>query len=504
VIYASQSTGLDTNPCTQASPCKTIAFGASNIRTGYPDHLLLKAGDVWTNDTFNDGGGRFRQSGVSASQPILLGTYGSGARPKIQSPINNPANYRGAVFGAIAATDGAFVAIQGIEMYAYTRDPANASFAGTIAVGADTNTNAIVSYNTTVNNLLWIEDCKISFYNYAVDQETGYDASNNPVPVSGYALTLYRNIILNSYTSVLGANSAGVYLEGAATNVLEQNLMDTNGWSPNAGIQGVGGGPTPKNRNVYIQGAPASASVQPTVTADGNIFSNGSTNEQFRPGGIVTNNLFLQQLLMCFSLGENTGTSFPATSPTITSSTIVGNVCLNPKDLPANSFQGYAAVPGGGGMALAQLSGSGIAFNNNIFATSNAASPYYNAYLLDWDSSNNVTAAATNIGFLFKAGATTTSGSGTDNVWNGYFDQNGINTGGSPDPFPHPSPTAPGSTSLAGDYYYSINGGTDASVSGYIAAGAARAGGTWPLNLGAYQANAYVQSGFNMTYRSTQ
>jgi hypothetical protein len=47
-IYLSSSGGSDTNPCTQAKPCKTLLKGYNMLRDGYPDWLLLKRGDVWT------------------------------------------------------------------------------------------------------------------------------------------------------------------------------------------------------------------------------------------------------------------------------------------------------------------------------------------------------------------------------------------------------------------------------------------------------------------------
>ena len=53
VIYVSSSTGSDSNTgLSPNSPLKTIAAGEALLRNGYPDQLLLKAGDTFVNQSF--------------------------------------------------------------------------------------------------------------------------------------------------------------------------------------------------------------------------------------------------------------------------------------------------------------------------------------------------------------------------------------------------------------------------------------------------------------------
>ena len=55
VIYVSSSTGSDSNTgLSPNSPLKTIAAGEALLRNGYPDQLLLKAGDTFVNQSFGD------------------------------------------------------------------------------------------------------------------------------------------------------------------------------------------------------------------------------------------------------------------------------------------------------------------------------------------------------------------------------------------------------------------------------------------------------------------
>src|SRR6185437_5573374 len=79
VIYCSSSTGNDTNTgLSPQSPVKTLARGESLLRNHNGDQLLLKAGDVFSGNFIF-----WTLSGASAQNPMVLGSYGTGARPEI-------------------------------------------------------------------------------------------------------------------------------------------------------------------------------------------------------------------------------------------------------------------------------------------------------------------------------------------------------------------------------------------------------------------------------------
>lgn len=82
LIYVSSSMGNDKNTClSEASPCKTLKAGMAKMRAGYPDHIYLKRGDVWRNETLLG-----LSSGRSVDEPAILAYYGmNGARPKLIS-----------------------------------------------------------------------------------------------------------------------------------------------------------------------------------------------------------------------------------------------------------------------------------------------------------------------------------------------------------------------------------------------------------------------------------
>ena len=84
LIYVSMSTGSDLNDgFAPARPKQTLAAGASLLRDGYPDWLLLRRGDEW-----NEGFGSFSVSGRSEAEPIVVSSYGSGE----SNPSINPSD----------------------------------------------------------------------------------------------------------------------------------------------------------------------------------------------------------------------------------------------------------------------------------------------------------------------------------------------------------------------------------------------------------------------------
>src|SRR5690606_15665788 len=109
--------GNDKNTClTEAAPCKTIAAGVKKMRNGYPDHLYLKRGDVWRDQTLNN-----LVSGRNSKEPAVISFYGqSGKRPKIE--VSSASN--------IHKTRIQFVHFIGLEISAYKMDPKNSAFTG--------------------------------------------------------------------------------------------------------------------------------------------------------------------------------------------------------------------------------------------------------------------------------------------------------------------------------------------------------------------------------------
>ncbi|MCS7033720.1 MAG: hypothetical protein NZ561_06955, partial [Phycisphaerae bacterium] len=80
VIYVSSSSGNDASDGSSPSrPVRTLQRAQALVRDGSADWMLLKRGDSF--EAFGD----WRKRGRSAQEPILIGAYGQGERPRILS-----------------------------------------------------------------------------------------------------------------------------------------------------------------------------------------------------------------------------------------------------------------------------------------------------------------------------------------------------------------------------------------------------------------------------------
>ena len=444
IIYVSSSTGNDNNNgLTPQTAVATIAKGESLLRNGYPDELLLKAGDTFVNQSFGD----LNVSGQSASAPMVIGTYGTGPAPIVET---NPNQDGGVAIASLPGRGGNFLVVEGIDFYSYTRDPSNPAYAGpnTSEVGAD-----FINPNTWV----MLAGDKFNYYSTNIV----FQAASSSVTPS--TLTLYRNVITNAWSA--NSHSQGVFVAGVANLVIEQNIFDHNGW--NASIPGAE--QSIFNRNVYLQ------FNNGPVTFTGNISANSSSEgAQFRSGGTITGNLFLADSAG-FSFGENPGTTVAANGqvvpiPTITSTLATGNVILNSTSINSSS----GVQPRSDGIQVFNASGPGVQVTNNIVA--DAVGPTVNESGISLNT--NVTGVSATNNIIYDV-ANPVVDSGTGNTTS----PNAINQTGYVNP----------NVSI-GSYNASLGG--SASLAAFMAAADNQSMTNWNPAYTAAAADSYIQAGF--------
>ena len=335
-IYVSFSTGNDsTGTGTQANPYKTISKGSSIIRDGKPDWLLLNQGDIFQNDNFSNFG-LFSGPGAvvtpaftvtgdhTVSGMIVCTTYGTGARPSIQSSVAH-VGAGGAIIFMENLNHCSNIAIVGWDFYAYTRDPNNPSFVSgdtTLEIDGIFNDNN----NTTDSNFL-LEDCLFRFFWDSVIWE----------PASFNGLWIRRCIFLdnynaNSHVNDITGETQGVFLSNFNNNwVIDDCTFDHNGW--NSGITGAI--MCNLNHNIYL----ATVGTGPGYLRN-NIVSRPASSEQLRCGGTIYDNLFIQT-----AAGLNIG--------------------IGPSAITYNVIQETTDITG----ALAELHGEGIINNGGAPST---------------------------------------------------------------------------------------------------------------------------------------
>ncbi|MGE5609496.1 MAG: fibronectin type III domain-containing protein [Bacillota bacterium] len=257
IIYVSSSEGDDANLGTSPDkPVKTIAKGKSLIRDGMPDWLLLRAGDTWSESN----GLGSAKGGRSPTEPLVLSSYGTGARPLIKTT--------GDGITSIKVTNN--VAIIGLHFYAGVRDPDSPDFDLEAAATSPTGIRWLGGSN------LLVEDCLIDSYK----DNVVFQAYSGPIS----NLSIRRNVVVDAYS--IGSHSQGTFISGADGILLEGNLFDHNGWNEKV----EGGKATIFNHNIYMQ-----ANCKGRIIVRGNIIANASSHGmQARSGGEITGNLFLR------------------------------------------------------------------------------------------------------------------------------------------------------------------------------------------------------------------
>jgi len=326
LIYVADDGNDSNDGLTTATPKLTVAAGIALLRTGFPDHLYFKRGDTWTDQGF----GRWVKSGRSASEPMVISNYGTGARPQFK------------LSGQLTRTDGGgsspthmdYVHFIGLDAYYYKRDPDNAGFdAGHV--------------NTSVDGIKWvrgtrgllIEDCKFSFYETALafQNSDGYGLDN---------IRIRRNQFFDQYGTT--THSQGMYMSETASLLVEENIFDHNGWHEDI----AGAERTIFNHSMYIQYASAGVIVRNNLTMRAS-----SHGLQLRPGGEATGNFSWRNAIGILCAGYLTSTFICS-----------DNVVLEGDDIAPSQLKGYGF--------WVEVATSGT-FENNIIAheVSNRANP---------------------------------------------------------------------------------------------------------------------------------
>jgi hypothetical protein len=262
-VYVSSSEGLDSNAgLSIGAPVKTLSKAFSLVRGGYPDHVLLKRGDVWVDENLNG-----IKSGRSKAEPAVVAFYGeTGDRPKLKAS------------GYSFSSDGAnYVNIMGLEIVAYKLNPADPAYDG--------RTSANIRLIGEFKNILF-EDMKFRFIEFIVQ---GYD-SKRPRDFH-----IRRSMILDKYSPgtshTKDSRPSGIYTDHGEGLTIEESLWDHNGW--NADIDGAGA--NMYNHNMYISERDNAGNK---VVIRDNIVTRGSSHGiHGRPGGLYENNFFARNAI---------------------------------------------------------------------------------------------------------------------------------------------------------------------------------------------------------------
>ncbi|MBK7875210.1 MAG: right-handed parallel beta-helix repeat-containing protein [Planctomycetes bacterium] len=312
-VFVSSSTGNDANNgLSSGTPKRTIAAAKALLRNGYPDWLLLKCGDTWDESL-----GQWIVSGRSSTEPTVITNYGTGERPYLRTGNGDGIT---AIAAGTSPSSINNVAIVGLHMKAHTY----------VGNGEPSGVNWMIQ-----SSGLLVEDCLIEGYQINVSVP-GYGGHK-------YAIQVRRNVIADAF-STTGTVGHGIYMANAHDVLIEENVLDHNGWSETV----PGATPSIFRHGIYIQSGSGTCS---NVTVRRNIIANSASHGlHLRPGGVAEDNLFLRNSIS-LSLG---GGNEP--NPGGVSVVARGNVVLDGKNIDA-------ANPRGWGIDLANINSGTVAYN---------------------------------------------------------------------------------------------------------------------------------------------
>lgn len=289
-----------TQVAAEASPCLTLKFAGQLVRDGKPDQLLLKKGDTWTiTASLNDGfwwhgttqgfGNGFCVSGASATAPILIGSYGTGARPLLKFSFD-AGNPQGVIASpAITGTcHQDYFAIIGLEFYQYKHDPGNVAYDPSQLPAA-----ALFLANTgNVSNWILVEGNKATYFgtSYSLGTTT---CSGGGIPCDKlyYNAKVRRNISAWTFANNASGFASGNHFDDYNQLLIEENITYHDGWL-NAGDPtnpALVGPRTLFFHSFYIQNTTQKDVA--LVTSRKNVIISGSWGGlQQRPGGIISEN----------------------------------------------------------------------------------------------------------------------------------------------------------------------------------------------------------------------
>jgi hypothetical protein len=258
-IYVSSTAGDDRHDgLSPERPKRTIKAGYAMLRDGDADWLLFRSGDVW-----EEGELWWSKSGRSPSERMVVGSYGEGPRPKWmtgkKSGITGNPNRRGAYHENLVFRD--------LHLVQHENDGAQGG-------------GGFMLLNGWRDVL--IENCRVEGYRVNLCFQAYIEG------VRQSRIVVRRSVIVDALATN-AAHAQGIFADGVDGLLIEENVLDRNGWGPEV--------PTANmfRHNIYIQGKVGDDKGCTGVVTRGNISARASaTGFMQRPGGVVEGNLLLQ------------------------------------------------------------------------------------------------------------------------------------------------------------------------------------------------------------------
>jgi hypothetical protein len=263
-------------------PFQTFKAAFEKTRDNQADWILVKRGDnLFESISVRDG--------KSPTEPFLITTYG-------ESDANPIFNTGDKAALQMCCKSFNFIAVQGLDFYAHTRDP-NSPFY--VSPKGSKGLGVYISEKHVGNSLL-IEGNRFKFYTNNVVQGPGILKN----------IMIRRNSFFDNYSTT--SHSQGLYVANVSLS-LEENIFDHNGWLVQA-AKNIGkqqGAATMYNHNTYFSGINNVEIVNNIFIRSSSIHNKFTANHGKHSSSnvLIKNNLYLDGEIG-ISAGGNTKGAF--------------------------------------------------------------------------------------------------------------------------------------------------------------------------------------------------
>jgi hypothetical protein len=341
IVYVSTS-GSDSNDgLSPSKPLATIAQARTKVRNGFPDWIVLRRGDVFTNQRFSS----WSTAGRNADEPFVIGAYTDPNAPSTARPVLNTGIQTGVTLSAGAS----HVYIMGLEFEAHRRDYRNPTADFTTAYNGDPQGGTYGIFTAAAVNNIHVEDNSFRYY------RTNLAFQNGPTNIR-----IIRNVVADAWavnTDEFGnamphtTASIGLYAQSVNGLKVDGNVFTHNGWADG---NAFGARKNLYSHNLYLNELNENVSVTNNIIAEA-----ASHGIQMRAGGIVSGNLFIgNPIAMSYGL-VNGLVKVGGVHGEITDNVIVGSSAI------LDSARGW-------GISIGNLKpaskGGGTVIRNNVFA----------------------------------------------------------------------------------------------------------------------------------------
>jgi hypothetical protein len=365
---------------TPAAPCLTVGAASKALRTGKPDWMLLNRGDTWTVPAISaeptDGNyfvtatsNVFCKRGRSEQEPMLVGSYGTGARP-ILAWSNVIASQRFFLRANVAPCYPGQIAFMDIDFYNYRADTGNGAYLYAAHAGLETG----ISMATCTQTQTFDGTCAFVL----IENSRFRDAGLN---LTGYQRTHVRRNGFGKVSVGSCADFAGSGVTQPATDYyIVENVFYKCGWDTDI---------SPSNPRTNLMNIYSNATNHRYRAGSVNFYGNISTSAantgiRNRQGGRIINN-FLYENNIGIELGignssrnpsfVNTGTRPPEPSASI----VRWNVSM--------SNSAYTGVLAGHGLQILAIEPP-TDLSYNLLAFTSAGTTDDGAYVMSSESRN--------------------------------------------------------------------------------------------------------------------